>query len=125
MASFLEIIGVESDTDGRSCTVHETCGDNMEVGDVSHLVECVISCNGVNKIAMKCVKVMDGQDTCTIAFLPRVLASLPKAQQHLNEFVQASELCNNSKNTCKRAKSHANHRMALVEMPLEDIGRTE
>ena len=125
MASFLEIVGLESDTNGRSCTVHETCGESVEVGDALRLVECVISHNGVNKIAVKCVKVMDGQDTCTVAFLPRALASLPKVQQHLNKFVQVSELYNDSKNMYKRAKSQANHGMALVEMPLEDVGRTE
>ena len=125
MASFLEIVGLESDTNGRSCTVHETCGESVEVGDVLRLVECVISYNGVNEIAVKCVKVMDGHDTCTVAFLPRVLASLPKVQQHLNKFVQVSELYNDSKNTYKRAKSQANHGMASVEMLLEDSGRIE
>ena len=89
------------------------------------LVECVIEYNGVNEIAIKCVKVVDGQDTCTVAFIPRVTMSLPKVQQHLNKFVQVSELYSLSKNTYKRSKSEANYGMASVELLLENSGRME
>ena len=125
MASFIEIVGLESSTNGRSCTVHETCGESVGVGDVLRLVECVVEHNGMNERAVKCVKVIDGHDTCTVAFVPRVAMNLPKVQQHLNKFVQVSDVYIGSKNTYKRSKSEANYGMAAVELLLEDAGRME
>ena len=123
MTSFIETVARCSDTNGRSCTVH--CGTSVAMGDKLQLMECIIECNGVNEVAVKCVKVVDGQDTCTVAFIPRVTMSLPKVQQHLNKFVQVSELLSPSKNTCKLSKLEANCRMASVELLPENSGRME
>ena len=81
---------------------------------------CVIEYNGTVERAVKLVKVIDGHDACTVAFVPRVMTNLKKVQDHLNKFVQVSELYDKSKNTYKRSKSQANYGMALVELLVED-----
>ena len=70
MSSKLEIIGLDNDTDSRSCTAHDGCGEHVAAGDALHLVRCVVTCNDVDKVAIKCVKVIDGVDTCTVACVP-------------------------------------------------------
>ena len=57
--------------------------------------------------------------------IPKVSTSLPKVQQHLNKFVQVSELHSLSKNTHKGSKLEANDGMALMELLLENKGRME
>ena len=99
--------------------------ESVAAGNVLCLVECAVQCNGIKKMAIKCVKVTDGQDTCTVAFVPRVTMNLPKAQQHLNKFVQVLELCNGSKNTHKQSKSEASCGIVAIKLPLEDGGRNE
>ena len=79
----------------------------------------------MNKVAIKCVKVIEGQDTCTIGFVPRVSMSLPKVQQRLNKFAQVCKIHSSSKNTYKHSKSKANHSMALVQLLPEDSGGME
>ena len=120
MASFIEIVGLESSTNGRSCNMHETCGESVGVGDVLRLTDCVPEHNKINKRAAKFVKIIDGQDTCSVAFVPRVTKNLPKVQQHLNKFVQVSDTHIGLKNFHKQSKSEANHRMAVIKLLLED-----
>ena len=92
MSSKLEIIGLDSNTNGRSCTAHDVCGEHVAVGDALCLVRCIIAHNDVDEVAIKCVKIIDGVDTCTVAYVPRILMQLPKVQAHINKFVQVSEL---------------------------------
>ena len=74
MNADLEIVGLESNTNGRSCTVHSVCGQAIAVGDVLRLVGCIVQIDNITEDAIKCVKVIDGVDTCTVAFVPRVIA---------------------------------------------------
>ena len=125
MSSELEIVGLDGDANGRSCTAHDVCGEHVAVGDALHLVHCIVTCNDVDEVAIKCVKIIDGVDTCTVACVPRILMQLPKAQAHINKFVQVSELCSQSKSACKCTKSEANYGMAAMQLLLEDEGRNE
>ena len=67
----IEIVELDRFANGRSCSLHLICGESVMVGDILRLVECVITMKNKTKIAIKCVKVMDGIDTCTVAFVPR------------------------------------------------------
>ena len=121
----LEIVGLLSSTNGRSCTVHGCCGDHVGVGDVLRLVECHVTVKGTVEKAVKCVKVVNGIDTCTVAFVPRALMNLPQVQNNLNGFVQVSEVYADSKNWYKKNKSHTNSGMASVELLDKHVGRDE
>ena len=113
MADF-EMVGLTSNTNGRCYCVHDTCGKEIAIGEVLRLVPCAVSVHGVIEEAVKCVKVTDGVDTCTVAFVPRAIAALPKVQNNFNEFATVTELCGHSKNKHKRDKSHKNGGMAAV-----------
>ena len=121
----LEIVGLESSSNGRSCTIHRACGMGVAVGDVLRLVRCTVSVNRETEEAVKCVKVVDSVDTCTVAYVPRVQARLAKVEGHINKFVQVVELYDGSANAYKQAKSTSNHGMASVAFLKEDQFRDE
>jgi len=121
----LEIVGLDHHTNGRSCTAHDCCGEHVEVGDVVRLVKTVVTYNDMPEEAVKCVKVVNGVDTCTVAFIPRSLMGLEKVQNHLNKFAQVVELYVTHTNSYKRAKSKQNYGMAAIELLMEDVGRQE
>ena len=119
-----EIVGLLSSSNGRSCTLHDCCGQDVNVGDVLRLVGCTVSMEGRVEDAVKLVKVVDGLDLCTVAFVPRVLMSLPAVKNQMNKFVQVSELYRDSDNTYKRDKSYKNCGMARVST-LDEEGMKE
>ena len=119
-----EIVGLLSDTNGRSCTLHGCCGEHVQVGDTLRLVACVVTIKDEPENAIKVVKMEDAIDSCTVGFVPRVQATLPKVKSHLNKFVQVVELYMESTSPYKRAKSHGNRGMASVAF-LHDETRDE
>ena len=121
----IEIVGLSSNTNGRSCTLHAVCGDAVEVGDVLRLVPCVVTINHETEEAIKVVKVVDGVDTCTVAFVPRVQSSLPGVKGHTYKFVQVIELYSKSDSPYKRSKSQSNRGMARVSLLDPEEGRNE
>ena len=72
-----------------------------------------------------CVGVDRGIDSCTVAFVPRMMAQQERIKNHINNFVMVKELYNDTPSTYKRAKSHHNLGMASVCMLTEDTGRDE
>ena len=125
MSTELEVVGLYSDTNGRSCTCHAICGDHVAVGDVLRLVRTVVSYNGRDEAAIKGVKVVDGVDTCTVAYVPRATMNFPKVHGHINKFAQVTELYSQSKNTYKKTKSTANFGIACITLLVDDEGRDE
>jgi hypothetical protein len=116
----LEIVGLSASTNGRSCTRHTKCGNHVHIDDLLRLVKCVVTINGRAEEAVKLVKVEEGSDCCTVAFVPRVSSKLPKVQQNINRFVQVVEIYNDSDNTHKRRMANQNHGMASVAF-IDDI----
>lgn len=110
----LEIVGLYSSTNGRSCTRHETCGEHLSVGDLLRLVKCVVTIKGKTEEAVKLVKIADGTDTCTVGYVPRVSSNLPKVMRNINKFAQVVEIYRDSENTHKRRLANQNHGMASV-----------
>ena len=101
VADDLKIVGLMSNTNGRSCGVYHICGDHVVVGDVLHLVAMVMQVEDRTEEAIKVIKVVDGVDTCTVGFVPRVIAQLEHMRNHVNKFVQVKEIYQESKNTYK------------------------
>eukprot|EP00977_Amphora_coffeiformis_P020686 scaffold8374_cov175-Amphora_coffeaeformis.AAC.125 len=119
-----EVVGLLSSSNGRCCTLHECCGEEVEVGDILRLVACTVSVDGAVEEAIKVVKVVDGVDQCTVGFVPRVPMSLPAVKNQVNKFVQVSELYHDSNNTYKKDKSYKNCGMARVSI-LDEEGQKE
>jgi hypothetical protein len=117
----LEIVGLHSSSNGRSCFVHSCCGDFLKVEDLLRLQKCVVTINGQINDAIKRVRIIDGTDSCTAAFVPRSMVKSIKIETNLDTFVQVLELYDNSENSHKRRKSHQNKGMAgcifLVAIP--------
>eukprot|EP00977_Amphora_coffeiformis_P013799 scaffold3718_cov131-Amphora_coffeaeformis.AAC.1 len=119
-----EIVGLNSSTNGRSCCLHETCGEDVGIGEVLRLVPCVVSVDGSIEEAVKCVKVEDGKDSCTVVYVPWVIAKLPVVQDHLNKFVQVVQLYDYSCSKYKKEKLYKNCGMASVVI-LNEEGQNE
>jgi hypothetical protein len=120
----LEIVGLLSHTNGRSCTQHNICGENVMVGDVLRLVKTVVTVNGVAEEAVKCVRISDGIDSCTVAFVPRNLHNLEIVKNNINSFVIVKEIYADSDNTYKKRKANKNFGMAGVVL-LREIPQDE
>ena len=110
----LEIVGLYACSNGRSCSRHETCGQHVKVGNVLRLVKCVVTIKGRAEEAVKLVKIQDGCDSCTVAFVPHVFTTLPKVTRNINKFVQVIKIYKDSENTHKHHLSNQNHGMASV-----------
>ena len=119
-----EVVGLQSSSNGRSCTIHECCGEDVGIGDVLRLVGCTVAVDGVVEEALKLVKVVDGIDCCTVGFVPRALMNLSSVKNQVNKFVQVSELYKDSPNGYKRDKSYKNCGMARVST-LDEEGQNE
>ena len=116
----IEIVGLDSSTNGRSCTCHATCGQYVFVDDILRLVKCVVTVNGVTEEAIKLVKITDATDSCTVAYVPRVSVNLPKVVQNLNKFAQVVEICKELNSSTKRRLANQNKGMASIVF-LDDI----
>ena len=120
----LEIVGLNSSTNDRSCCQHKICGEYVFVNDVLRLVRCIVTINGRAEEAIKLVKIADGSDTCTVAFVPWAFSSNPKVKNRVNKFVQVVEIYKNSDSTHKRRLANQNHGMASVvfmdEIPVNE-----
>lgn len=121
----LEIVGLESSTNGRSCSIHTACGTSVKKGDILRLVPCVVTINHEVEPALKCVKVIDAVDTCTVGFVPRVQSQLKRIREHSDQFVQVTELYAESESPYKRTKSYSNHGMASAVLLRKRDGRDE
>jgi hypothetical protein len=118
----LEIVGLCSSTNGRSCTVHKACGLSVVVGDILRLKETVVTISGKTEKAVKLVKIADGTEACTVAYLPRMVLNTPTVRRNINNFCIVKELYCKSKSAFIRQKSYRNLGMAGVVL-LNEIPR--
>ena len=58
----------------------------MVPGDLVCLVRTVVDINGKTESVIKLVKIIDAVDGCTVGFVPRVQARLPKVVNCLDKF---------------------------------------
>ena len=86
----IEIVGLLSSIYGHSCSVHACCGKHVDVRDILRLVRTIVTIGNKSEIAVKCVKVVDRVDSCTVGFIP-----MPKISTHINKFVFMKKLYNN------------------------------
>jgi hypothetical protein len=108
----IEIIGLHSSDNGRSCCTHSCCGDHLKVGDLLRLVKCVVTIDDEIEEAIKCVRIEDGTDMCTVGFLPRSRLRCEKIVSQIGGFAQVLEIYDESESPQKRRKSYSNKGMA-------------
>lgn len=117
----LEIVGLYASGNGRTCFQHKICGEYVKEDDLLRLVKCVVEVKKDQvEEAVKLVKIADGAESCTVAFVPRVFANDPKVIRNIGKYVQVIELYQDSDNTHKRRLSGQNYGMASVVF-LDDI----
>jgi hypothetical protein len=120
----LEIVGLCNPCNGRSCTVHECCGEDVRENDIVRLVRTTITAAGNLEAAVKIVLIQDGADTCTVAYVPRIYMNLPIVERNINRFAVIKELYDTSDNEHKRNKSSDVCGMASIcfldEIPMDE-----
>ena len=97
-----EIIGVNLSFDGRSCDIHECCGDHLEVGDIVRMVN-----NDVGETyQVKAVLIdKDEGESCTVGFIPDYMLHLPSIAECVGMYGRVVELYHKSKNPYLRRKA--------------------
>ena len=50
-----EIVGLDAENNGRSCTLHDVCGQYLQVDNLVRFKETIVDVNGVFESAIKVV----------------------------------------------------------------------
>ena len=67
----VEVVGIEANSQGRSCELHETCGSLVEEDVVLRLRKVQVVVEGKEETAIAAYIVSDGVDGCRVGFLKR------------------------------------------------------
>ena len=119
--SDLEIVGISSPTSGRSCLLHEVCGDHLKEGDVCRLVLITLSIRNVEEEAIKVMKVVDGNDTCMVGFVSRSFTAMERVYSHAGRQIVIDEIYKTSANPYKQKLAKDNKGMASASLLEEQI----
>ena len=119
--SDLEIVGLSSSTSGRSCILHEMCGETLNEGDVCRLILITVVINQREEEAIKVVKVVDGTDTCTIGFVSRSFTAMERVYSHAGRLVEINEIYKNLGNEYKQQLAARNKGMASASLLDEQV----
>ena len=109
----VEILGVNSPTNGRSCEEHRICGEVVIEDVVLHLRKVQVQMNQQEQSAIAAFWVSDGIDRCCIGYLPKVYVKNWK--QYDGALVQVIEVYSaESDSSTKCQKFHRNHGLAMA-----------
>ena len=117
----IEICGLLGTNNGRSCVIHDRCGDQVLAGHILRLKRCVVEMNGLMEMAYKVVSITNMCENCTVGFIPRSLIQVAESSGLHDKFVSVVEMYADSDNRTKRRKSHTNKGMA--KCVLLDVNR--
>jgi hypothetical protein len=113
-----EMIGLFGSSNHRSCERHAECGKYVNKNDTLRLVSCLVEVPGggggselISELSIKLVKIEDGIETCTVAFVPKAYASMPSIRNGINKFVTVLELYADSPSAYKQRLSEKNQGM--------------
>ena len=71
LGEIVEIVGINSNTNGRSCEEHHTCGCVLEEDSLVRLRKHQVYINGHEQSAVGVYWVSDGVDRCLVGYLHR------------------------------------------------------
>ena len=123
----LEVVGLYATSNGRECSRHTCCGEQVEKGTILRLVPCIADTEDCCvEEAVKCVLIdANGVDTCTVGLIPRIFVKHGKVENHLNKFIIFKELYRDSENSYKRKVSFCNIGAASAAFLDEHLGPNE
>ena len=108
----VEIVGVNSATNGRSCEEHPICGEVVIEDMVLCLRKVQVLINQQEKSAVMAFWVLDGIDCCHIGHLPK--AYVKKWKQYEGALGQVVEVYSgDSDSPTKHQKFHRNHGLTV------------
>lgn len=118
-----EIVGLKGTSNGRTCEIHDCCGEHLAPDDLVRFKLSVVNVGDKTEDAIKVVRVRDGTESCMIGFLPRNIVKSGK-DKFVGKFAQIIELYEHSENTTMRRKSNRNKGVASFRL-LQDIQEQE
>jgi hypothetical protein len=104
----VEIVGIESSTNGRSCKEHDICGSILTEDIVVRLRKVqIVNGKGVEETAIAANWVSDGIDRCRVGFLQRHL--IKHCRRYDGALAQITEIYTaDSESPMKRKKNRHN-----------------
>ena len=113
LGEIVEIVGINSNTNGHSCEEHHTCGCVLEEDTLVVLQKCQVYINGHEQCVVGVYWVSDGIDRCLVGYLHR------HQVKHLNKLegalCQATEVySDNSDSPTKQHKHKKNFGCAIA-----------
>ena len=121
----LEIVGLSECGNGRCCSRHLNCGEQVIVGDIMRLQRCIDdSYEGGVEPAVACVLLRGGSETCRVAFVPRVFINSKIVRDNIDRHIQVTEMFRASPNSAKRRKDFLNCGVAGIVF-LDEIPKIE
>ena len=109
----VEIVGINSHTNGHSCEEHHTCGCVLAEDTLVQLQKCQVYINGYEQSAGGVYWVSDGVDRCLVGFLHRhQIKHLSKLEGALCQVTEVYS--DNSDSPTKHHKHKKNFGCAIV-----------
>jgi hypothetical protein len=106
----VDIVGIEESSHGRSCSLHDVCGNRLSMDSVVRLRKVqIINDYGREETAVAAYWVTDGVDLCRVGFLPRQY--IKQADKYDGKLAQITEFLSESESPYCRHLSHRNRGM--------------
>ena len=113
LGEIVEIVGINSNTNGRSCEEHHTCGCVLEEDTLVRLRKCQVYINGHEQSAVGVYWVSDGVDRCLVGYLHcHQVKHLNKLEGALRQVTEVYS--DNSNSPTKRHKHKKNFGCAIA-----------
>ena len=124
LREIVEIVGINSNTNGRSCEEHHTCGCVLEEDTLVRLRKRQVYINGREQSAVGVYWVSDGVDQCLVGYLHR------HQVKHLNKLegalCQVTEVySDNSDSPMQRHKHKKNFGCAIAAIVSSNEPKTD
>ena len=124
LREIVEIVGINSNTNGRSCEEHHTCGCVLEEDTLLRLRKRQVYINGREQSTVGVYWVSDGMDRCLVGYLHR------HQVKHLNKLegalCQVTEVySDNSDSPTKRHKHKKNFGCAIAAIVSSNEPKTD
>ncbi len=114
-----EIVGIYCSNNGRSCEMHECCGETLEADQVLRFKKELVFEDGEVIVRVKVVRIHNGQEKCHVGYLPRVVVRY-MADKYIEQFAVVMEIYKESEEAYKNVKSRHNGGMASFRL-IQDI----
>jgi len=101
-----ELYGLYESTNGRSCEIHQCCGECLQVNDLVLFKPTTVEIDEVEEVAIAAHIVKEGTILCRVGFIPRVMVIRYGLQSFEKKFAQIQLLYKYSDNRFCRKLDH-------------------